>query len=428
MRLRALGSLALADLNAARGRSGISLAGIALGVAVLMITAGLGLGARELVMRKVVRELPVDLVEVIPKSVDLGLIKLGGGGLLGGPKLDAAMLERLTSLPEVVAAYPKLEVSLPLGAQGGKRLFGRPLYTDLFMIGVPKALLEPEVGTAFGEQDGIIPVVISTQLLEIYNNSVAASLGTPQLTADTLKGFEFDIVIGHSLMLGNRGAVRQGVERARIVGVSQHALRLGVTVPMATARRLLATYGDKVPEHYASVLLRARSPSLVPALTERVAELGLSVDETARKTSDILTAATVLASLVGILVLLLAALNIAHSFYAQLSERRRELAILRAVGARQRDLVALVLTQAAILGALGGVLGAAAAYLGALLVDWGAARFLPAFPFKPESFFLMPPSLIAFGIGAAVAAALLGATWPAISAARRQVARSLADG
>jgi putative ABC transport system permease protein len=426
MRLKGLLALAGADLSASRRRALVSAAGIAVGVTVLVVVAGLGLGAREVILREVVRELPVDTIEVVPKTVDLGLFKLGTGSLFGAAPIDETTLARLRTLPEVLAAYPKLEVKLPLGARGGAGLFRRDLYTDLFMTGLPEELVAPEA-PEFADRTDVVPVVISDQLIEIYNSSVSPVIGTPQLTREALTGFEFEIVVGRSLMLGDRGAIKAGVERARIVGTSRHAMRLGVSAPIATARRLLKTYGTGGPEVYRSILVQARSAADVPAITEAVRGMGLDVDETARRTSDIMTVATALASLVGLLVLVLAGLNIAHSFFASLSERRRELAIVRAVGASKTDLVLIVLAQAAFMGLAGGLAGVVLAKLGAGLLDWSAKVFVPGFPFKPETFFAMPAGLLAGALVAAVLAAVLGALWPAIAAARRPLARSLAD-
>jgi ABC-type antimicrobial peptide transport system permease subunit len=204
-------------------------------------------------------------------------------------------------------------------------------------------------------------------------------------------------------------------------------MRFGVTVPLATARRILRDYASDPTESYASILLKADTAASVPEITDAVKNAGLSVDETAERTGNILGAATGLASLVGLLVLALAALNIAHSFFASLSERRRELAIMRATGARRTDLVGIVLTQAVMLGLAGAVVGGLAAVLVAWLIDWAARVFLPSFPFKPESFFAMPASLFAWAALAAVVASVLGALWPAVRAARTQVARALAE-
>lgn len=427
MKLSEMITMARADAWAARSRSLVSLVGIAFGVGVLTVIVALGLGVRGAVLDEVVQRLPLDTVEVVPKSVNLGLFKLGGGSILGGRIIDDATVASLQQIPDVAAVYPKLEVKLPLGARGGESLLGKSLYADLFVSGLPEELVQPEVGPAFADNDAFLPVVISSQLLELYNSSVASTLGTPQLTAQTLIGIEFDVWIGRSLILGQQGAKTTGRERAKIVGVSRHAVKLGASLPMTTARKLLAKYAEPQPSTYSAVVMKTRSAADVPAVTRAVRDLGLDVDETAQRASDLMTAATALASLVGLLVLVLAALNIAHSFVAMLAERRRELGVLRAVGASRSDLLGIVLVQAALLGLAGGLLGYALAWVACTVGDASAAVLLPDFPFKPKSFFALPWWLAPAALGAAVLAACLGAIGPAIRTARLRVTDALAD-
>jgi putative ABC transport system permease protein len=427
MKASQLVGMAAGDAWAARGRSLVSLGGIALGVGVLVVIVALGLGVRGAVLDEVVQRLPLDTVEVVPKSVNLGLFKLGGAGLLGGRTIDDSTVSSLGSIADVAAVYPKLEVKLPLGARGGESLLGKSLYADLFVNGLPEELVQPEVGPAFADNTEFLPVVISSQLLELYNSSVASTLGTPQITPQTLTGIEFDVWIGRSLILGQQGARTTGRERAKVVGVSRHAVKLGASLPIATARRLLEKYGQGDAATYSSVILKARSAADVPAITRAVREQGLDVDQSAQQAADLMTGATALASLVGILVLVLAALNIAHSFVAMLAERRRELGILRAVGASRGDLMGLVLIQATFLGVAGGLAGVIAGWLTCKLADASAGLLLPDFPFKPKSFFALPGWLVLAALGAAVAAACLGALWPALRTSRLRITDALAD-
>ena len=429
MTLAGLARLCRQDLSAAPGRSWLSALGIALGIWVFVMIVALGLGARDLVLREVVRELPVDMLEVVPKSLDLGLFQVGAGTLFGtAAPLGPETLLRLSTLPDVAAAYPRIEVPLPMGARGGARLFGHALYTDLFMDAIPPELVAEEVGPDFVDHPDRVPVLISPQLIDIYNASIASALGTPALGRDLLRGFDFELVVGKSLMLGSRGAKRAGVERAEIVGVSRHAMRLGVTVPQATAERLLQTYSDSsAPPRYTAVLVRARSADKIPVLAQAVEAMGFAVDRTAANTRRLLTAATALCSGVGLLVVLLATLNITHSFVAQLSERRRELAVLRAIGARRRELLFITLTQAAFLGLLGGVLGLVLARLAAWGVDTAVATWFPRFPFRPPSFFEFSLTLDAVGLGCAVLASMVGAVGPAWRAAQMAIGRGLAE-
>lgn len=427
MKTGALFAMAAEDGWAARGRSVVSLLGIALGVGVLTIIVALGIGVRSAVLGEVVQRLPLDMVEVVPKSVNLGIFKLGGAGILGGRTLDDGTVSSLTAIPDVAAVYPKLEVKLPLGARGGEALLGKNLYADLFVNGLPEELVQAEGVSAFKDTTDYLPVVVSSQLLELYNSSVASVLGTPQLTPQTLTGIEFDVWIGRSLLLGQQGARTTGRERARVVGVSRHAVRLGASLPMASAKRLVSKYGDGAAATYSSVIVKARSVADVPEVTKAVRAMGLDVDETAQHTAELMSGATAAASLIGMLVLALAALNIAHSFVALLAERRRELGVLRAMGATRSDLVGMVLVQAALLGVIGGILGVTAAFGVSVVADHLAGVALPDFPFKPESFFAFPWWLPVAGVAAAVVAACLGALWPAVRTARQDVTAALAE-
>lgn len=428
MNLGALVSMAGREVRASKARNLISALGIAFGVGTLLVVVGLGLGARQLVLKEVVRELPVDMVEVVPKQLDLGLFKLGAGSMFGGPKMDDALVSQLEALTEVVQVYPKLEVNIPLGARGGERFFKRAIYTDIFLEGVPAELLESDGATGLADVEGYVPVIISNQLIEIFNRSVAPNLGLPALTGETLKGLPFELRFGRSVMMGTTGAKSVGIEPARIAGVSAYAMPMGATVPLSSAKRILQQYGGRGDNfEYKSVILRARNAADVPRIAAAVEELGFEVDDTAKRTADVMTTMTLLASSIGLLVLVLAGLNIAHSFFASLSERRRELAIFRAVGAKRSHLVIFVLTQAMIVGLVGGVLGVGGGYGARLLIDAAATRWIPDFPFKPDTFFYMPAWIAAVGIAAAVFAGCLGALWPAISAARAPVSDALSE-
>ena len=160
-------NLAVNNLRSTPRRALVSVMGVMIASCVLFMVVGHGFAIRALVTEKVVRELPINMLEVTPRVLDLGMFKLDAHKLFGGSQINAGKLEVLSQIQGVKAAYPKLEVKLPLGARGGKALFGRSLYTDLFMVAVPEALMRGEVSDGFREQDGVIPVVISDQLLPI---------------------------------------------------------------------------------------------------------------------------------------------------------------------------------------------------------------------------------------------------------------------
>jgi ABC-type antimicrobial peptide transport system permease subunit len=169
----------------------------------------------------------------------------------------------------------------------------------------------------------------------------------------------------------------------------------------------------------------ARSTELIAYARARGYDIA---DSGAEQAGLAITLMTLLFALVSLAILLVAAMNIAHGFFRAVAERRRELGLLRALGATERDLGALLLTEAAALGLIGGATGVVLARVAGLTIDLAASRFVPDFPFKPESFFSFDASVIAIGLGASLVACLLGAILPARLAARVDPAAALQGG
>ncbi|WP_375691746.1 ABC transporter permease [Pseudooceanicola sp. LIPI14-2-Ac024] len=126
-------------------------------------------------------------------------------------------------------------------------------------------------------------------------------------------------------------------------------------------------------------------------------------------------------ALIGVsaMVVVTALLGMMAMIFSSLNERRREMAIWRAMGARPGTILGLLVLEAALMAALGAVLGLGLLYLGLViaqpLVDSAFGLWLP----------IEPPSAREFAVLAGViVAAALASLLPALRAYRL----SLADG
>jgi len=126
-------------------------------------------------------------------------------------------------------------------------------------------------------------------------------------------------------------------------------------------------------------------------------------------------------ALVAYLVALVAAGSVLASIYNSMSARRRDLAILRALGARRRTIFGAVLAEAACIGALGSVLGYGI-YLGLFA---GVARVIRAQTGVVLDITSMHPVLWICPL-AMIALCSLGGVVPAFKAYRTPVAETLA--
>jgi ABC-type antimicrobial peptide transport system permease subunit len=108
------------------------------------------------------------------------------------------------------------------------------------------------------------------------------------------------------------------------------------------------------------------------------------------------------------------------------SERRRELGLLRAVGASRLDVWKIVVGEAAVIGLVAGAIGVGVALLVARAIDSISASRLPDYPFKPHTYFAFTPGLVVLALGFAVLFCVVGAALPARRAARQNPATALA--
>ena len=153
--------------------------------------------------------------------------------------------------------------------------------------------------------------------------------------------------------------VASGRRQARLVSMFARLRRdAGPEEARLELDNLLAGFKREHPDSY--------SPAATPAAT--VERLGDVMVRAARPTFVVLFATVAL-------VLLIACANVANLTLARLSERRRELAVLAALGAGRRRLLRQLVTESLLLGLAGGALGLvlAAAVQGALTTF--AARF-----------------------------------------------------
>jgi putative ABC transport system permease protein len=129
--------------------------------------------------------------------------------------------------------------------------------------------------------------------------------------------------------------------------------------------------------------------------------------------------------MISFAIIAISAINIAHNFFMQVTERRRELGILRAVGATPTDVRLVILGEAAVIGLIGGVLGVLFAVGAGAVVNWVSAHYVPRFAFKPDDWFAFKPWIWGSGIGFSTVFCILGGYLPARRASTIPPAQAL---
>jgi ABC-type antimicrobial peptide transport system permease subunit len=285
-----------------------------------------------------------------------------------------------------------------------------------------------------------VPVIVSRNLLEIYNTQFAKSRGWPVIGGmeefivqrGGLKEMRLFMDLGASMMGDTNVELRAGRRTVygTLLGLSDKAIPIGVTVPLAYVKRWNREFiSDDAGEAYTSIVVKARDKDDVGRLASWVqSDLKLQItDNQGERFALIIVIVTGFFVLIAIAIVLISAINIAHGLFVQVSERRREIGLLRALGATRLDIQWMILGEAALIGIVAGGIGIGLAFLGGAVVDWAAPRYVPDFPFKPDSFFHFTWWIWAGGLATSIVFCVLGGLIPAARAAGLPPARALAQ-
>lgn len=287
-----------------------------------------------------------------------------------------------------------------------------------------------------------VPVVVSPTLLELYNGQFAKSHGLPTINSDLaefivkrggLGRMRFTIGLGSTIVAGSNAKIERSQRRrveAQLIGISPKAMPIGMTMPLEYIRRWNREFlGEEAAGTYSSIIVTLKSKDQLAVFSQWLQDdLGLRLEDSlGERFATAIFLVTSLFVLISFVIITISAINIAHNFFMQVSERRRELGILRAVGATRLDVRIMILGEAALIGLIGGAIGISLAVGAGALVDWASTSYLPRFPFKPTTYFSFETWIWASGLAFSTFFCILGGFLPARKAALLEPAQALAQ-
>lgn len=199
-------------------------------------------------------------------------------------------------------------------------------------------------------------------------------------------------------------------------------------VALALARQS-GSLNETDAEGYDAAVIRVSDPVALTDVRKRLTDLGFGSFSIVDQIEQIKTVFLIIDSALGLLggiSLLVASFGIANTMIMSILERTREIGIMKAIGAEDREIKLIFFFEAAVIGACGGVIG--------VLSGWGmtalANRLAYRFILKPQGasfidFFSLPPWLSMSAIAFALTVSILAALYPAARAARIDPVRAL---
>jgi len=227
-------------------------------------------------------------------------------------------------------------------------------------------------------------------------------------------------------VVGILGPTHTACDRAIYINLDSFYHIEGHEIRQATApAKVEEKDNDPDPGQVSSVVIKLRSPifafPLYRELNDRQDAMAAFPAAEIRKLFDIVGNIDRLLLAQAILILVVAGVAIAVSIYNSMSERRREIAILRALGARRATIFSIVLLEAVTICLVGSAVG----LVGGHVVVAAANGFL----YRASGFVIPAFHIVAlewYILAVAVVLGALSGLGPAWGAYRTDVARNLA--
>lgn len=459
-----LAELALRNLRESVLRNSLTTVGISVGVASLVAMLSLGIGLQQLASRRLVRSGLFDTVVVSSRREMRGM---GREEERNGPApgesrvLDEAARAEIERLPNVSEAYPDIRFMTELrydekphltmisalpessrsndafeGMQGSffssdtaaevilQKSFAEELLDKTPPLGAP----EPSVAE-LGKP------LLGKELVMHYAQREAApapqAANSPNSAAETGISGDAYSVVSREQKLKIVGVAdldpesMRGPMRARVFLPLKLAESLHVMQPTDLRELSHAASGQPV---YSSVSVRVKNPSQVQTVEDAIKKMGFttfSILDATRSLRQFFAILDLFLGIFGSLALAVASIGIVNTLVMAILERRREIGIMKAIGASDGDVKSLFFAEAGAMGVLGGIVGVMLGWAIGQVINFGTNLYLKRQSLPPEHFWAVPWWLVAAAIAFAFVVSLVSGLYPAGRAARLDPVQAL---
>jgi putative ABC transport system permease protein len=466
MKLHDLTELAVRNLRESLLRNSLTTVGISVGVASLVAMLSLGIGLQQLASRRLMKSGLFDTVVVTSRR---DLRNFGHEEDRSGPApgesriLDESTRQEIEHLPNVLEAYPDIRFITELRYEDKPHL---TMISALPESAKSNDAFEQMQGHFFSSDMALEVVIQKTFAEELLGKTPKSGLDETNvaLLASPLLGKELimryaqreaspassaaaqnkSTTSGDQSIAGAAYSVVSREQKLKIVGVAdldpesmRGPTRARVFLPLKLAeslhvmqptdlREISRAAGDQPA--YSSISVRVKNPSQIKSIEDAIKKMGFntfSILDATRSLQQFFAVLDLFLGIFGSLALAVASIGIVNTLVMAILERRREIGIMKAIGASDGDVKKLFFAEAGAMGILGGIVGVALGWAIGQAINLGTNIYLKKQALPPEHFWAVPWWLVGAAIVFAFIVSLLSGLYPAGRAARLDPVQAL---
>ncbi len=442
--------LATRNLRQSLLRNSLTTAGIAVGVASLVAMLSLGIGLQEMASRRLKSSGLFDTIFVTSRQDFRGANR-------GEPQqpaqevraLDDSARQQIGQITGVIEVVPEIRLTTEARYEG-KIHFA-------FVAALPPSARENEAfetlqGSFFSgpvAEEAILALefakelnpqpasLIGKEIVVRYaeRQPLAGGDGATQ-AADSKEADDEDDPFGFTVVRRDRTLRIVGIVEREPFGGVRTVSSARIFLPTGLAENLnVLQFSDlrgatrsSNQRTYVSLAARVDSPGRVEEAQNAIKKLGFrtfSVFDATRNLRRFFAVLDLFLGIFGSLALAVASLGIVNTLVMAILERRREIGVMKAVGASDGDVKKLFFVEAGVMGALGGALGVLLGWALGRVINWGTNYYLARQQLPPEQIWSVPWWLVVAALGFAVIVSLVSGLYPAARASKLDPVQAL---
>ncbi|KKP97912.1 MAG: hypothetical protein US25_C0001G0013 [Candidatus Moranbacteria bacterium GW2011_GWE1_36_7] len=355
MRFSAVILIGYRNMSINKLRSFLTVGGVAIGIAIITLLISLGFGIQGMVIREVTSNNPGNIIDVGNNSLENFVI------------FDKSAIGRI----ENIEGVKDVEISANIG---GKFIIGDS-QTDV----VVNAISEKYLDLASSNID----LEIKKKLF-LNPKSVAI---TPKLA--TLLGFEnpddsigkqveYSMIIREEMLTNDLEDSKEESQKEdqnkdkvlTIVGIVKDQTKDDAVYAYVPIEEIRMVYGKVAGQ---SVKVSVKDESMVENTRLQIEQLGFSTESVLDTIADINSFFSVVRIILvafGVIIMSISAMGMLNTLSVSLLQRTKEVGILKALGAKRRDIFKMFIIEAFLISFLGGTIGIAVGYGIAKLINY----------------------------------------------------------
>jgi putative ABC transport system permease protein len=462
--------LAGRNLREAGLRNSLTTLGIGVGIASLVAMLSLGVGLQKLANRQLGRSGLFDTVVVTSRQDSRGTRFTQATPVTGQAKpLDDDARHHFEQIQNVAEVYPNFS------AVGDIRLESNKNGNHYTVVGtLPQSARNSEAfddvqGSFFSSgtaQEAIILSDFGRELLDIPREPRGVDVKLTQEQADQLLGKSIVLryhkreagesapLAGKSTKKGERDPDDVGSSddqmsqdeqsfnlvpqqlKLKIVGIVSSEpnrglrqgrtpiflpLQLAESLDMVQAGELWSTLRPSQTRTYVALIVHVAKSKAVEQVEEEIKKQGFntfSILDASKGIARFFKILDMFLAIFGSMALAVASLGIVNTLVMAILERRREIGIMKALGASDGDVKRIFFFEAGTMGLLGGAVGTGLGWMIGKIINLATNIYLQRQDVQPENFWYVPLWLVITSLVFSVFVSLFAGLYPASRAAR----------